>query len=144
MFSVLKIRRAEVKMAVALAHHNIPIAFMDHLSPMFKDMFPDSKIARGFASARTKTTCILNGALRPHFVEILTEQMKTEPYAFAIDGSNDTDLDKMNPVTVRVFDSVKNQVCTRFLEMCLTLGPDAATARNIFEAMDRALESRGI
>lgn len=37
-------------MAVVLAHHNIPLAVMDHMSPLFRDIFPDSKIAQGFAA----------------------------------------------------------------------------------------------
>ena len=43
-------------MAVFLAHHNIPVAAMDHLSPLLRDMFPDSKIAKRFASARTNVS----------------------------------------------------------------------------------------
>ena len=45
-------------MAVVLAQHNIPLAIMDHLSPLFRDIFPDSKIAKGFSAARTKTTLL--------------------------------------------------------------------------------------
>ena len=45
--------RAEVKLTNALMKHNIPLAFADHL---MKEIFPDSEIARNFASASTKTT----------------------------------------------------------------------------------------
>ena len=93
-------------MAVALAHHNIPLATMDHLSPLFRDIFPDSKIAKGFAAARTKTSCIVNMALRPHFEESLVSHMRGNPFSLAIDGSNDNGLEKMNPVTVRIFEAV--------------------------------------
>ena len=106
-------------MAVVLAHHNIPLAVMDHLSPLFRDIFPDSKIAKGFSSARTKTTCILTGALHSHFEEVLVEHMKKEPYSLAIDGSNDNGLQKMNPVTVRIFDKTHGCVRMYFLDMCL-------------------------
>ena len=58
-----KVTRAEVKVATVLAHHDIPIAITDYLSPLFKDIFPDSLIAKLLSCARTKTTCILNGAL---------------------------------------------------------------------------------
>ena len=58
-----KVIRAEVKVSTVLAHHNIPIAVSDHLTPLFKDIFPDSEIAKAYSCARTKTTCILNGAL---------------------------------------------------------------------------------
>ena len=107
-------------------------------------MFPDSSVAKSFCAARTKSTCILNMALRPHFEKILIDHMKTNPFSIAVDGSNDTDLQKMNPVTVRIFYSSCSRVCTRFLDMCLTSGTEAGTAEAIFSAMCRALESRDI
>ena len=33
-----KVTRAEVKVSTLLAHHNVPIAVADHLSPLFKDI----------------------------------------------------------------------------------------------------------
>lgn len=89
---------AEVKIANLLVQHNISLlAVTDHLSPVFKDIFPDNDTAKGFASARTKTTCIINGSLAPH-------------YRIAVDGSNDTGLEKMNPMTVRHFDDTQGEV----------------------------------
>ena len=85
-------KQAEGIMAVAFAHHNVPVAVMDHLSPLFPDIFPDSKIA----STRTKITCILNVALRPHFQADLVSQMREEPFSLAIDGSNDKDNEPNN------------------------------------------------
>ena len=131
-------------MAVALAHHNIPVAVMDHLSPLLPDIFPDSKIAKWFASARTKTACILNIALRPHFEAVLVSQMQEEPFSLAIDGSNDNDLQKMNPITIRILDTDRCQVSTRFLDMCLTSGTASATAESIFASMNNVLESRSV
>lgn len=139
-----KTKRAEVKMAVVLAQHNIPLAIMDHLSPLFHDIFPDSRIAKGFSAARTKTTCIVNMALRPHFESVLVAHMKEYPFALAIDGSNDNGLQKMNPLTIRIFDYDSGLVSTKFLDMCLTSGSDAGTANKIFQAMEDALTSRNI
>ena len=55
--------RAEAKLVNALVQHNIPLAFADQLSPLMKEIFPDSEIARNFALATTKTTCMTNGSL---------------------------------------------------------------------------------
>ena len=84
-------------MAVALAQHNVPLAIMDHLSPLFWDIFHDSKIAKGFSAARTKTTCIMNMALCPYFESVLVAHIKEHPFALAIEGSNDIGLQKINP-----------------------------------------------
>ena len=35
-------------------------------------------------------------------------------------GSNDTGLEKMNPLIVRLYDSSKSRADTRFLDMCCT------------------------
>ena len=35
----------ELKLAVLTAHSNIPLAFLDKLSPAIHDLFPDSEIA---------------------------------------------------------------------------------------------------
>lgn len=51
----------------------------------------------------TKTTCIVNRALKPYFRSKLVAEMKEKPYSIVIDGSNDTGLLKMNPLTVRLF-----------------------------------------
>lgn len=57
--------KAEVMITDFLVQHNLPIATADHLGPLFKEIFPDSKIAAAYASGRTKTSAILNVAHVP-------------------------------------------------------------------------------
>ena len=45
--------RGEVKIAIALLQHNIPLAFTDHLNPPLIEIFPDLEIAHNFALAST-------------------------------------------------------------------------------------------
>ena len=45
--------------------------------------------------------------------------MKTDPFS---DGSNDTDTEEMNPITVKMFDASQGMIVTRFLDMCSTTG----------------------
>ena len=111
-----------MKVANALVQHNIPLAFANHLSPLLKRTFPDSEIAKSYASASTITTCIINGALAPHFKSALIEAMKHNPYSLAIDGSNDTGIEKMNSLTVRLYDPNAGRISTRFLNMYTTPG----------------------
>ena len=42
--------RAEVKVANFMVEHNVPLAVPDHLSPLFRDIFSDSSIAKKYAS----------------------------------------------------------------------------------------------
>lgn len=54
------------------------MAFADKLSDIFKDIFPDSTIAKEYASKRTKASCILNQALAPHFLKETVEVMQND------------------------------------------------------------------
>ena len=104
---------------------------------MFKDTFPDSEIAKAYSSAHTKTTCILNGALVKSLRSPLIDNMKSEPFALSTDGSNDSDLMKMNPLIVRYFDMNRGKVTSQLLDMCLT---SFSTAESIFKKIDDTLK----
>ena len=55
-----------------LVEHNLPFAVTDHLSPLLHNIFSDSDIAKNYACARTKTTCVINGAMAPFFQSTFT------------------------------------------------------------------------
>ena len=109
---------AEVKVVEFLAEHNLTFATADHLGRLLKSTFPDSKIAKAYSCGKTKASCILNRAIAPDLQSILIEQIKTSCYSIAIDGSNDQGLQKMNPVTVRLFDINQHKVVTKFYDTC--------------------------
>lgn len=93
---------AELKMSVLTACSNVPLAFHDSLSPMIRNVSPDSKVASKYRSASTKATCMLNLAVAPTLIANLLETMRVHPFSLSVDGSNDTGLEKMNPLTVRI------------------------------------------
>ena len=80
---------------------------------------------------------MLNLAVAPMLKQDLIERMKIHPFSISIDGSNDAGLKKMNPTTVRIFDSKENRVVTQFLDMCTT---SSATAECLFDTLDKKLE----
>ena len=63
-------------------------------------MFPDSKIAKKFGCARTKTTQILNGAMMPE----LKAYAEESPYSLVNDCTGDTGIKKMNAACALIFD----------------------------------------
>lgn len=63
----MQVTRAEVKISNFIVEHNVPLAVSGHLSPLLRDIFPDSNIAKKYASGSTKTTCMINLAIAPHF-----------------------------------------------------------------------------
>lgn len=131
-----KLLEAEVKFSVLAAFNNIPLAFHDHLSPMIRNVFPDSDIASHYHSASTKSTCILNLTVAPVLQNDLVLSMQSNAFSLAVDSSNDSGLEKMNPLTVRIFDVDSGKIVMRFLDMCTT---SSSTAAAIYEKMDGKL-----
>ena len=113
-------RKTEIKLAGFLAEHNLPIAAAEHLSSLIKECFPDSKIARSYSCTRTKSSCILNGAIYPDLQQSLIDKMKVSVFSLSTDESNDQNLEKINPVTVRILGINQHKVVMEFLDMCLS------------------------
>ncbi|XP_047202548.1 uncharacterized protein LOC124856284 isoform X3 [Girardinichthys multiradiatus] len=130
-------RRAEVKVAVTLVQHDIPLAFSDHLSPLFKHCFPDSRIASKYSSARTKTTAIINKCVAPYLMNEMARNLTKQPFSLAIEGSNNIGKEKMKPLTVKLW-SPKG-VVKNFLNMGVTAG--ASTPDSICRKINEALQS---
>ena len=94
------VTKAELKVTNFLLQHNLPIATADHLGPLFKEIFPDNSIASSYLCGRTKTAAILNEVMSPQCHKYIVDHCKTHPYSVGTDGSNDTGVQKINPVSV--------------------------------------------
>ena len=70
---------------------------------------------------------MLNLAVAPVLVKDL-KSMRVRSYSILVDGSNDTGLLKMNPITVKIYDIDHSQIVTRFLIMCTS---SSSTAEGI-------------
>ena len=46
--------------------------------------------------------------------------MKSSVFSLSTDGSNDQNLEKMNPVALCIFGINQHKVVTKFLDMCLS------------------------
>lgn len=108
---------AEIKMVQFIAMHNLPFQAADHLSDLFKSMFPDSAIASDFACKRTKTKAIICDALDPHMKTTVIDIVKCTSFSLLCDESNDRgDSVKLLTILVRFFDPVGEIVVTRHLD----------------------------
>ena len=140
-----QVLNAEVMVTNFLVQHNITLLTVDHLTLLFKGAFPGSKIAKKYASRLTKTTAIINKSFAPHCLDYIVEHCKSHPYSVATDSSNDTGIEKMNPICVKIFDINRlKTVTTRFVDMCLTSGANGSTAEGIFTAIDEVFTKNQI
>ncbi|KAJ8030946.1 hypothetical protein HOLleu_27502 [Holothuria leucospilota] len=111
----------ETKMVMLLIQHNTFFNISDHLTPLIRNEFKGSTVAESFSCSRTKTAAIVN-CLGDHFFEKLKTDMQNQPYSLMLDASNDTGLQKMFPVTVRIYDINFRRIMTKFLDINLLEG----------------------
>jgi hypothetical protein len=64
-----------------LVKHNVPLAVADELTPLFRDIFSDSEIAKSYSSRCMKTACIINGAIAPMYQKTLVDCMRNGPFS---------------------------------------------------------------
>ena len=67
--------------------------------------------------------------------------MRENCFSICTDGSNDKNLNKINPVTVRLFDINQHKVVTKFLDICLT---QSSTDVAIFSSINDAFTRNGV
>ena len=64
--------------------------------------------------------------------------MHSNPFSILIDGSSDTGIEKMNPITVRIFDK---SVQVNFLDMCMA---SLCTAEGLFSAVEEVFAKNSL
>ena len=74
----------------------------------------------------------------------LIEVIKNHPFSLAVDGSNDTEVEKLNPLTVKIYYVNQRHVLTHLLDTCTTSRRDCGTSLAIFNKIDSVLVSLGI
>lgn len=132
---------AEVMFTEFIVEHGISVAATDHAGQLFRKMFPDSQIAQKYGSARTKTTYIMK-TLGDNSAEQILANIKTGPFSFATDGSNDYEDVKLYPICVRYFDEEQNQVLSVLLS--LKECDKSSTGENIYKLMEEDLDKYGV
>ena len=130
---------------------------MDHLAPSIHNKFSDSCIAKQFTCGRTKTAATVN-CIGDYFFENLKDNMQNLPFSLEnlkdniqnlpfslmLNGSNDNGIQKMFPVTVRIYDIQFSQIMTKFFDMKLLEGVTASLAKSMFSSVDNPFSKHNI
>lgn len=82
-------QEAEIKICAFMTAHNIPFAVIDHLIPLMKNCFPDSKIAQNLKMKNKKCTSIIKNVLAKSQKEKLAEKLKLTKFSVLTDESTD-------------------------------------------------------
>ena len=91
--------------------YNLPIAIANHIVALLNYIVTDSDIVKYYFCVRTKTTCILNQAIKKDLQKNLIDQMKESCLSICTGGSNNQILEKMNSVAVKIFSINQAQRC---------------------------------
>jgi hypothetical protein len=133
-----KISAAEMLFMWFLIEHNVPVSAADHAGPLFRQMFPDSKIAQGFQCARTKTTALITHQAKK-IAGMIAESAK-KIFLISTDGSNDSN-DKFFPIIIT--HEIAGKIKQSLLSVPTVLEA-SATGENIFKVMVKELERFGL
>lgn len=132
--------KAELLYTAYISEHNLPISCTDHAGPLFRKMFPDSKIAAKYSCGRTKTTSLLK-CLSSSTQNDITGILKTKPFALATDGSNDKSNVKLYPIVVTYFCEKQGKIVNMLLSI---LECNDNTGKGIFDIINEEFEKRNI
>lgn len=96
------VTRAEIKLTTFLTEHNISFNTIDHLTDLFKNIFPDSAIVQRITLKRTQATSILKnvGTISQ---ESVVNAMKRNHFFIIIDETTDTSTSKTCAVVVKCY-----------------------------------------
>ena len=124
-------------MALTIVHHNHKgfIRLSDHLTPFIQAEFKGSRATENFSCRRTKTATIVN-CLGDYYQIELIGDLKSSPFSIILNGSNDTGIEKIFSVTVRVSDVNFNRVMSKFPDINIKEGKDVSTAAAMFKSVE--------
>ena len=77
-------------------------------------------------------------------LEDVKSSMQQGPFSLLLDTSNDTGIQKIFPITVRLYDVQFNRIMTHFFDMNLLKGRDSSTAEVMFNIIDSQLSKHEI
>lgn len=136
------VRIAELKLSAAVVEANIPFSFMDLLSPLCSQIFPDSKIASDLTCKRTKTTQITKN-LGILFLDDLYSMLRRPGCFFSLIMDETTDIGTVKQCAFNViyFCSNSNKVSTRFLNM---IEVTSGKAVDLYDGLKKTLSDHEI
>jgi hypothetical protein len=132
------VKKAEIKLAVFFAEHNVATLAVDHLVPLWKTIFTDSKICSDITLGRTKCGQIINNVIGAHETNILVEHLESNFISILNDESTDISEKKNMCLLVRYCDINLKKVKTNLLEL-ISLDATDCSASKIYNSFKNCL-----
>lgn len=85
----LKKKEAEIRLAMFITEHNIPLRTSDHLIQVIKSICPESQVVQNLTCNRTKATDLVKNVIGDYHFEKHIARMKSQYFSILIDESTD-------------------------------------------------------
>lgn len=134
---------AEIKISAFFAEHNIAFHLIDHLTPLLKEVFSDSKVCSNMELHRTKCTNIINNIIAPVEVSDFVDLLKNNPFSVLVDESTDLSCHKFLCLLVRFVHPIEGTIHTKLLEL-VSIDAKDCSAQAIFSEFKKCLCDKNI
>ena len=108
---------AETKMAMMLVQHYTFFNLSDRVTKFINTEVKESQIA-------------------PKQQLLLLQDTRFHPFCLMLDGSSDNDLEKIHPLTFKIFDINFSRAMTKFADINIITGRNASTVVSIFDVFN--------
>lgn len=109
------VKSAEIRLSIFFAEHNVGTHIIDHLTPLLKDIFPDSKVCQDIQLGRTKCTEMIKNVVGKYETNLLVKDLRDTSFSVLVDETTDISSKKSMCVLVRYVKQSK--VVTQLLEL---------------------------
>lgn len=110
-----KVKENELRLAMFIVEHDVPIAVADHLIEVIKTMDPSSEILKKMSCCRTKCTALIKSAIGQYSFDEVIEKIRVSKFSLMIDESTDRTATKHLVMIVRFL--TENGVQDAFLAL---------------------------
>ena len=112
-----KVSAAEAKWLFKISERDMTLRDCDFTPELFRQMFPDSQVAKQFSMSRQKASYVLQDGLGPLLSKWLVASINASEGAFTLMFDETTTLQnrKQMDLLVRFWDEKQNLVTTRYL-----------------------------
>ena len=138
--------RAEIKLTAMLASRNLAFLLTDFSTPLMKQVFEDSSIAKNMSLNRHRAAQIIREVLGPAHKERLKEILKKKVFSVIIDESTDISCESKMVVVVRYEDPDLKKICESVWDLILIYESeyDLANAGQLFFKLIRSFTDQDI
>lgn len=133
------VKKAEIKLSLYFAEHNVAFSAMDHLIDLLKEIIVDSKIVKDMKLKRTKCTEIIKNVIGESETKELVDILKVTPFSIMIDESTDISDQKHMCLLARYVHPQSGNVETKLLEL-IKIDARDGRAEQIYKHFKTCLE----